>query len=426
MVTKNRKSYVYPKYKNLNIHCCSIPYAENIPHAIIIRKHSLILDLNGVLLSKVERGNFDTNRDTIDIGRSTIALRPGCFEFLDKLCQYFHVGIWSTMLHRNVCAYLNALENKARKRYNFFMVWGQEVCYIHNLRRVYRPDKPYVEAMFKPLLRVWYQHKDVCNVKNTLLIDDSPFKGCINPKDNCLYPLSYQGESDAFLCNELLPYLIALNNTDDIRTIISFNRLGQPPITEQHGLFSQFDDIIEEWLQFTFQFLREELHDNSNEVESSSCASSHLPWKDRKMDYIQARGGQREGDSISKEPTIPKSKFGVQSLCDKKMYFAQAKVGWKEQDFTRKEPSMLASEFGVPLLSPHQLAMLKMALNTKNLSDRHAIAYATCLGYDRGPLISGVAAKAYLSQLQRAYMSLWVGKTLILCELDRDMLKAAL
>ena len=50
-----------------------------------------------------------------------------------------------------------------------------------------------------------------------------------------------------------------------------------------------------------------------------------------------------------------------------------------------------------------------MALNTKNLSDGHAIPYATRLGNDRGPLISGIAARAYISKLQRAYMSLWVG-----------------
>ena len=282
------------------------------------------------------------------------------------------------MLHKNVCAYLNTLENHARKQYHFFMVWGQEDCYIHNLRKVYRPDKPNVEAMFKPLLRVWYQFKNFCNRKNTLLIDDSPFKGCINPKDNCLYPQSFKEKSDDLLCNDLLPYLLNLNNTYDLRTIISLNRLGQPPITKCHGLFIEFQDLIEEWLQFTSQFLRDELHDNSNEVESSSCASSHVPLYDKKMDYVQARGGQKVVDSIS------------------------------------KQPATLASKFGVPLLSPNQLRVLKSTHKIKSLSDAHAIAYATRLGYDRGPFISGVAAKSYISKLQRAYMSLWVGKSQVL------------
>ena len=258
------------------------------------------------------------------------------------------------------------------------MVWGQEDCYIHNLRKVYRPDKPNVEAMFKPLLRVWYQCRDLCNRKNTLLIDDSPFKGCINPKDNCLYPESFQGRSDYVLCNELLPYLLNLNNTDDIRSIISLNRLGKPPITEGHRLLVEFHDIMEEWCQFNNQVLREELNDNSVEVESSSCASSHLPMYNKKMKYVQASGEKKVLNSIT------------------------------------KDPAMLASKFDVPLLSSNQLNLLKVSHKTKSLSDQLAIAYAVRLGYDRGHFISGVAAKSYISKLQKAYLSLWVGQSLVL------------
>lgn len=381
------------KYKSLVLVCInretlkcyysSLPYAENISHAISIKKHALILDLNGVLLSKEDKRHPCTDCVRIDIGRTTISVRPGCFEFLDEICQYFHVGIWSTMLHKNVCAYVSTLEKHAHKKYNFFMVWGQEDCYIHNLRKVYRPDKPNVEAMFKPLLRVWYQHKNLCNKKNTLLIDDSPFKGCVNPKDNCLYLESFQGRLDYILWNDLLPYLLNLNNVDDIRSIVSLNRLGKSPITKSHGLYTQFRDIIEEWCQFNTQYLREELNDSSIEVESSSCASSHLPIYGNKLDYVQARGRKQEVDSISKDPT------------------------------------KLASKFGVPLLSSNQINLLKWSYKTKNLSDQHAIAYASRLGYDRGDFISGVAAKAYISKLQKAYMSLWVGKSLVLSNIGQ-------
>ena len=37
------------------MHC-----AEHIPHAIIIKKHALILDLNGVLLTKEEKRDPQT------------------------------------------------------------------------------------------------------------------------------------------------------------------------------------------------------------------------------------------------------------------------------------------------------------------------------------------------------------------------------
>lgn len=178
-----------------------------------------------------------------------------------------------------------------------------------------------------------------------------------------------------------------LNNTDDIRTVISLNRLGQSPITEDHGLFPNFQDIIREWYQFNTQFLREELNDNSIGMESSSCASSYLSMYNNKLDYVQAREGKKVVNSII------------------------------------KDPSTLASKFGVPLLSLHQLSLLRLSHKTRNLSDQLAIAYAIRLGYDRGHFISGVAAKAYISKLQKAYLSLWVGKSLVLLNLGDTIIK---
>ena len=181
--------------------------AECFPHAINIKKHEIILDLNGLLLTREDPKGSSSNGMHICLDRYKVVIRPGCLEFLEDLCRQFHVGgIWSTMLHRNVCSHVNALQQYAKRSYPFFMVWGQEDSYIHGLRKVYRPEKPHVEAMFKPLLRVWYQCRNLCNTKNTLLIDDSPFKGCINPKANCLY----QGKPDHLLCNELRPYLLNL------------------------------------------------------------------------------------------------------------------------------------------------------------------------------------------------------------------------
>ena len=44
-----------------------------------------------------------------------------------------------------------------------------------------------------------------------------------------------------------------------------------------------------------------------------------------------------------------------------------------------------------------------MVAKTKNLGGEHAIAYATCLGYDCGCYISGVAAKTYITKLKSSY-----------------------
>ena len=59
----------------------------------------------------------------------------------------------------------------------------------------------------------------------------------------------------------------------------------------------------------------------------------------------------------------------------------------------------------MPQLSSSQLKLLRVVANTKSLTGEHAIAYAGHLGYDRGDFISGVAAKAYISKLQNAYLN---------------------
>ena len=273
------------------------------------------------------------------------------------------------MLHRNVCSHVNALQQYAKRSYPFFMVWGQEDCYIHGLKKVYRPNKPHVEAMFKPLLRVWNQFKHFCNRKNTVLLDDSPFKGCINPPSNFIYPYSFQGHADNMLHDEILPYLLKLNQTNDIRSFILLNRLGQDPITKSHELFVRFADIIDEWQSFTSQFLCEELEDYSSTKEISSCASSQLSRQTKKLEHISK--------NVEKQEVYSKSKYS----------------------FT------VAKTFGVPQLSPTQLKLLRVVANIKSLTGEHAIAYAGCLGYDRGRFISGVAAKAYISKLQNAYLN---------------------
>ena len=290
-------------------------------------------------------------------------IRPRCFEFLDNLCRYFHVGIWSTMLHKNVCTHLNALQHHARRIYPFFMVYGQDDCYKHGLRKVYRPDKPQVEAMFKPLLRVWNQYKSICNRKNTLLVDDSPFKGCINPSDNCIYPDCFDGHPDSMLLDELLPYLLKLNQIEDVRSFTSLNRIGQDPITKNHKLFVRFEDIIEEWQVFTSRFLQEELQDYSSGEDTSSYASSCAPMHKKKLEYI-----------------TKKVKTHVNS--------------------TPKDLSIVSKRFGVPQLSSTHINLLRVVTNTKNLSGEHAIACAGHLGYDRGCFISGISAKAYITKLQ--------------------------
>ena len=286
-------------------------FADCFPHAISIKKHAVILDLNGFLLTKEDPKITSSTCVHIHVNHYKVVVRPGCFEFLEELCRHFHVGIWSTMLRKNVCSYVNALQQYAKRSYPFFMVWGQEDCYIHGLRKVYRPDKPHVEAMFKPLIRVWNHFKTICNRKNTILLDDSPFKGCINPENNCIFPYTFQGHVDNVLYEELLPYLLKLHQFDDIRSFILLNRLGQDIITKGHQLFERFKDVIDEWQSFTYLFLRNELDDYSSSEDTSSCASSSLPCQKEKLEYISKKIEGQELCLKPKDSSMVARMFGV-------------------------------------------------------------------------------------------------------------------
>ena len=108
---------------------------------------------------------------------------------------------------------------------------------------------------------------------------------------------------DYVLCDDLSPYLLTLNNTNDIRPIISLNQIGQSLITKRHGLFTKFQDIIEEWFLFSSHVLREDLGSNSTKVETSSNnASSKVPSSyNFKFAYVQEDEDKKEEISSKKQ-----------------------------------------------------------------------------------------------------------------------------
>ncbi|MCO5581501.1 hypothetical protein L7F22_035386 [Adiantum nelumboides] len=205
----------------------------------------VILDLNGLLLQRC----FARSQkfQSFQVGKHWVVLRPECMEFLDALFARFRVGIWPTALLKNVIAIIRCLETNAKKMYPFFMIWGQEQCHRH-ATKIYRPDKMGVEAVFKPLQFVWSQFGDLCEHTRTILIDDSPYKACLNPIENCIFPKSYDVEHpESVLIEEVLPYLIRLDRSSDACGLIKFDRYGQEPIQYGHALYEQFKVVIDEW-----------------------------------------------------------------------------------------------------------------------------------------------------------------------------------
>ena len=95
--------------------------------------------------------------------------------------------------------------------------------------------------MFKPLAKVSALFE--CDPRKTILIDDSPHKGCVSPSNNCIFPLKFDDEQmgDNMLMDELLPYLLQLDQSEDVRDVISSNRYGQSPKMTN----DEYADVIE-------------------------------------------------------------------------------------------------------------------------------------------------------------------------------------
>lgn len=201
----------------------------------------IILDLNGLLIKR-----WDVNPSLPDISklrRRWVKLRPGCIEFLCKAFSIFKVGIWSTMTERNVLDVCKFLEQRARQRLPFFMSWSKDSCY--QLEGVCRPDKPFVLADFKPLSYVWQIFGPYLGPHNTVLVDDSPYKACMNDPYNCIFPDAYDGCSDDnFLVDVLWPYLEKMRMAQKLQAYIANNPFGQKPVVVGHELYGHVWQVI--------------------------------------------------------------------------------------------------------------------------------------------------------------------------------------
>lgn len=134
----------------------------------------------------------------------------------------------------------------AQEKLPFFMVWSQENCFRHE--GIFRPDKNHVIADFKPLSFIWRYFYPSMDESNTILIDDSPYKACMNNPSNCIFPKPfdgwYGGEVDDYLKKVLWPHLEGMKLTLNIQQYIKDAHFGQCPINESHHLYKYFYVVI--------------------------------------------------------------------------------------------------------------------------------------------------------------------------------------
>ncbi|MCO5590705.1 hypothetical protein L7F22_044680 [Adiantum nelumboides] len=203
----------------------------------------VIFDLNGVLIKR-----WDVNPSLPGVSKLNkrwIQFRPGCIEFLCKAFSKFKVGIWSTMTHKNVTGVCNLLEQEAHQSLPFFMLWSKDSCYQQ--RGVCRPNKPRVLADFKPLSHVWRFFEPYLGFHNTVLIDDSPYKACMNNPYSCIFPDTYEGcTEDNYLTDVLWPYLEKMRLSQNVQAYIANNPLGQQPIVVGHKLYYHVQQVMDD------------------------------------------------------------------------------------------------------------------------------------------------------------------------------------
>lgn len=243
------RSYVYKENEGsdylLGKKGRTIDDKESKVHYPLLRNHAdlyIILDLNGVLIKRWDKN--PSIPGVRKLNRNWIQLRPGCIEFLHKAFSYFRVGIWSTMTQSNVLNTCHLLEQQAHESLPFFMLWSKDSCYQHGDLR--RPNKAKVVADFKPLSHVWGYFKPYLGFHNTVLVDDSPYKACMNNPYNCIFPDAFEGqEGDTYLNDVLWPYLENIRRSYNIQAYIADNPLGQRPVVAGHELYHHVQQVMD-------------------------------------------------------------------------------------------------------------------------------------------------------------------------------------
>ena len=136
----------------------------------------LVLDMNGLLC------------DSDSGGAGDIRWRNNLRSFLNFCFAQFEVVFWSACGKKKLARYKNGLQDITRVIRRSDRIFGQEMCVVSKYRDPSNPDKP---IFLKPLAML-FKNCPEANESNTLLIDDSPDKSCMNDPRNSIHPFTYR------------------------------------------------------------------------------------------------------------------------------------------------------------------------------------------------------------------------------------------
>ncbi|CAH1420947.1 unnamed protein product [Lactuca virosa] len=196
-------------------------------------KKLLIFDINGLLADIVSPRPQDVQADYYTPKRA-IFKRPYLDGFLRFCFERFNVGIWSSRTKQVLYPVVDFLLGDLKK--NLLFIWDNSFCTNTGMKTLEDKYKPMV---FKDLRKIWLKWVEgTFHESNTLLLDDSPYKALLNPKNTAIFPLSYsyKDRNDDFLGpnGDLRKYLEGLADTEDVKTYVEQHPFGQSAIDQTH------------------------------------------------------------------------------------------------------------------------------------------------------------------------------------------------
>jgi hypothetical protein len=156
------------------------------------------------------------------VTNSSFTLRPRLKDFLTSCLSQFEVYIWSTARHYNINKYLDKIKEKTQIILDFSKVLRQESCQKNDHFLAIYLEKP----IFHENLDVFFLRFSDMHARNTLLIDDMPYKYIFNDSYYVIFLELFEGSrSDGdYLFSIVLRYLVSLHSFGfNIQTYVRHN-----------------------------------------------------------------------------------------------------------------------------------------------------------------------------------------------------------
>ncbi|MCO5550141.1 hypothetical protein L7F22_003622 [Adiantum nelumboides] len=137
--------------------------------------------------------------------------------------------------------------------------------------------------------------------------------------DNCIFPSEFDldAKDDNILMGELLPYLMQLDDAEDVWNIINSDRYGQLPVLYGHELFNLVSDVIEYWKEPNAEWSQKTLHlgkllpakQVQDIIDTKSSSTTSIGTRNTKITTRASQGRDTLQDILRKEgPLVPHMK----------------------------------------------------------------------------------------------------------------------